>query len=113
VGGRSLKFDPDLSGEYEPPDLSIRVRIVVKRVKAGMYPTAWKIVGENRREMRWEGSGEGEATALEVEKKRLATHEAVDRDRVFAIETGVVSRRWSTKTTRLGFMDTIEENERE
>ena len=52
MGGRSLKFDPDLSGEYEPPDLSIRVRIVVKRVKAGMYPTAWKIVGENRREMR-------------------------------------------------------------
>lgn len=46
---------------------------------------AWNSAGEDRREMRLEREG---AAALEVEKKRFATREAVERERSFAIETG-------------------------
>lgn len=45
---------------------------------------AWNSAGEDRREMRLEREG---AAALEVEKKRFATREAVERERSFAIET--------------------------
>lgn len=54
-------------------------------VELGLNPTAWNRVCEDRWGMRLDGEG---ARDLEVEKKRLATREAVERERVFAIETG-------------------------
>lgn len=77
MGGRSLKLEPELRGEYDPPERLTRQRIGVKRVVGvGNGRTAWERGARDRRPRMREGT-EGGWVILEVERRRLGTRDEI------------------------------------
>lgn len=116
MGGRSLKFELELRGEYpELPDLLTRQRIGVNLEAEGIDRTAWESGGRDRRPRVRVGGEGGRVSVVEEDKRRLGRRErraveveaeaeamarsrdnaiAGDRKRVYSDEMWICGRRW-------------------